>query len=337
MFLDLLKAFDSLQHETLLKKLEIYGIRGTPLEWFCSYLKNRTMRAKCTTGLSNSELSQTYKMEFGTPQGSCLGPLLFIIFCNDLNIHLIYLSCIQFADDTTLYRSKKSVRLLQCEIEHDLAVITDWFRANKLTLNTDKTIGVIFSPKNESNVEITLKLGGHTIPCQTETKFLGVWINKKLDWNKHVDVLLIKLRQNVGLLKKSKNILDRLALRSVYYAHIHSHLSYAISIWGSMLSTKQIQKVQKVQNTCLKTIEPGINITESFKQLKILRISQLVKLELNKLAYKHTHNLLPFKLAQCMNCDASGKSLEKQHHYLTRNKHLLNLPQITMKKYQKIS
>ena len=149
-----------------------------------------------------------------------------------------------------------------------------------------------------------------------------------------MDVLLIKLRKNVGLLKKSNNILDRSTLRSVYYAHIHSHLSYAILVWGSMLSTKQIQKLQKVQNTCLKTIEPGINITESFQKLKILRISQLVNLELNKLAYKCTHNLLPIKLAQCMNCDASGKSLEKQHHYLTRNKHLLNLPQVTMRKYQ---
>ena len=252
LFLDLSKAFDSLQNETLLKKLEIYGIRGIPLEWFCSYLKDRTMRAKYTTGLSNSELSQTYKMEFGTPQGSCLGPLLFIIFCNDLNIHLTYLSCIQFADDTTLYGSSKSLRLLQCEIEHDLAVITDWFRANKLTLNADKTICIIFSPKNESSKEIELKLGGHTIPCRTETKFLGVWIDKNLDWKKQVDVLLTKLRQNVGLLKKSKNILDRYALRSVYYAHIHSHLSYAISVWGSMLSPKQIQKLQKVQNTCLK-------------------------------------------------------------------------------------
>ena len=142
------KTFDLLQHETLLKKLEIYRIRGTPLEWFCSYLKNRTMRAKCTTGLSNSELSQTYKMEYGTlHRAAASGPLLFIIFCNDLNIHLTYLSCIQFADDTTLYALSKSVRLLQCEIEHDLAVITDWFRANKLTLNADKTIGVIFSPK----------------------------------------------------------------------------------------------------------------------------------------------------------------------------------------------
>ena len=98
---------------------------------------------------------------------------------------------------------------------------------------------------------------------------------------------------------------------------------------------KQIQKLQKVQNTCLKTMEPSINITESFKKLKILRINQLVQLELNKLVYKLTHNLLPIKLAQCMNRDASGKSLEKQHHYLTRNKHILNLPQVTMKMYQK--
>ena len=102
-----------------------------------------------------------------------------------------------------------------------------------------------------------------------------------------------------------------------------------------MLNTKQIQKLQKVQNTCLKTMEPSLSNKESSQKLKILRINQLIQLELNKLAYKHTHNLLPIKLARCMNCDASGKSLEKQHRYLTRHKHLLNLPQVTMKMYQK--
>ena len=139
----------------------------------------------------------------------------------------------------------------------------------------------------------------------------------------------------MGLLKKSKNILDRFALRSVYYAHIQSHLSYAISIWGSMISTKQIKKLQKIQNTCLKVIEPSMTSSESCKKLKILRLSQLVTLELNKSAYKRNHNLVPLKLAQCMNCDASGKSLKKQHQYLTRNKHLLNLLLINTKKYQK--
>ena len=148
-------------------------------------------------------------------------------------------------------------------------------------------------------------------------------------------MLLTKLRQNVGLLKKSKNILDKNALRSVYCAHIHSHLSYAISVWGSMLSMKQIQKLQKVQNICFKIMEPSKNIAESSKNLKILRINQLVQLELNKLAYKLAHHLLPIKLAQCINCDASGRSLEKQHRYLTRNKHIPNLPQVSMKIYQK--
>ena len=202
LFLDLSKAFDSLQHETLLKKLEIYGIRGTAHNWFTSYLENRTMRAKCKTVMSNSELSQVYKTDFGTPQGSCLGPLLFIIFCNDLNLHLTYLSCIQFADDTTLYGANMSTRLLQCEVEHDLKTISDWFKSNKLTLNADKTICLVFSPKGNTKLDINLKLGDFKIPCCSQTKFLGVWLDKNLDWNKHIDVLLGKLKQNVGLFEK---------------------------------------------------------------------------------------------------------------------------------------
>ena len=93
--------------------------------WFKSYLENRLLRAKCQTGLSNSELSQTYNIDYGMPQGSCLGPLLFIMFCNDLNVHLTYLSCIQFADDTTLYGAGKLLKLLQCEINHNLDIISD--------------------------------------------------------------------------------------------------------------------------------------------------------------------------------------------------------------------
>ena len=106
-------------------------------------------------------------------------------------------------------------------------------------------------------------------------------------------------------------MLDKNALRSVYYAHFHSHLSYAISVWGSMLGTKQTQKLQKVQNTCLTIIEPKISTIESAKSLGILKVSQLVQMELTKMAYKLTHDLLPTKLAQCMTCDAGCKSLKK--------------------------
>ena len=125
LFLDLSKAFDSLNHTTLLKKMEIYGIRGKA--WFSSYLHKRQLRAKCMAGTGNSEVSQNYDITYGTPQGSCLGPLLFIIFCNDLKLHLMYLSCIQFADDTTLYASGKTLRLIECEINHDLEIVSDWF------------------------------------------------------------------------------------------------------------------------------------------------------------------------------------------------------------------
>ena len=238
--------------------------------------------------MSNSELSQVYKTDFGTPQGSCLGPLLFIISCNDPNLHLTHLSCIQLADDTTLYGASTSVKLLQCEIEHDLNVTTDWFKANKLTLNADKTICVVFSPRGETISQIDLKLGDYVIPCCTQTKFLGIWLDKNLDWNKHIDILLRKLKQIVGLLRKSKNMLDKRALRSLYYAHIHSHLSYSISVWGSMLNNKQIQKLQKVQNTCFGILEPTLKISDSLKKQSILKINQLIELELNKLAFKLT-------------------------------------------------
>ena len=114
LFLDLSKAFDSLKHSTLLDKMEIYGIRGSAYSWFSSYLNQRQLRAKCRTGTGNSEVSRNYDIVYGTPQCSCLGPLLFIIFCNDLKLHLTYLSCIQFADDSTLYASGKSLRLIEC-------------------------------------------------------------------------------------------------------------------------------------------------------------------------------------------------------------------------------
>ena len=117
--------------------------------------------------------------------------------------------------------------------------LSDWFKANKLTLYADKTICLVFSPKGNTKLDINLKLG------DSQTKFLGIWLDKNLDWNKHIDVLLGKLKQNVGLLRKSKNLLDKPAMRSLYYAHIQSHLSYSMSVWRSMINKNQIQSCKK--------------------------------------------------------------------------------------------
>ena len=202
LYLDLSKAFDTLEPSVLYHKLEKYGIRGTCLDWFRSYLTNRKLRSKCKL-TNGTEYSDWYDLEYGTPQGSCLGPLLFLIFCNDLYMNLEFLECIQFADDTTLYFGHKNKNFVLCCLEHDLEIISDWFRANKLTLNVNKTVFMLFYPKGKKMNE-QLKFEDKTIINSHETKFLGIWLNDNLSWESHIRQLTLKIKRNMILLKRGK-------------------------------------------------------------------------------------------------------------------------------------
>ena len=134
-FLDLSKAFDTIKHDVLLAKRERYGIRGVALNWFKSYLSNRKIRVKCTIeSTGRTEYSKEYPISYGTPQGSCLGPLIFLLFNNDLHRAISYSNVILFADDTTLYATDHSINNIKKCLEHDLKLLQDWFHANKLTL-----------------------------------------------------------------------------------------------------------------------------------------------------------------------------------------------------------
>ena len=181
-FIDLSKVFDMLEHPTVLKKLERYGIRGLTLHWFKSYLENRKLRVRCRTGQQGGpEISENYTVEYGAPQGSCMGPLIFLIFCNDISLNLQHMQCIQFAYDTTLYLGHKNLHYLQYCINADLKSLQDWFRANKLTLNISKSVCLIFNQKGPNKV-LSPVINGNNLQILHKTKFLGVWLDDKLKW-----------------------------------------------------------------------------------------------------------------------------------------------------------
>ena len=231
-FIDLSKAFDTLSHDILLRKLQKYGIRGTPLKWFESY---RSMRVKILSSTGTLEYSAYHPLTYGTPQGSCLGSLLFLIFINDLHYSVTHGISLLFADDTTLLHSHKDLRYLKWTVEEDLNSLMDWFKANKLTLNLDKTVCVLFNNKSK-NKELTLDIGTYRLHSSETVKFLGVWIDNKMTWTKHISTLIVKLKQNMHLLKLSNKFLNKDTKKLIYYAHIFSHLTYGILIWGNMIN-----------------------------------------------------------------------------------------------------
>ena len=153
-----------------------------------------------------------YEINYGTPQGSCLGPLIFLIFCNDLRLHLDFMECLQFADDTTMIYSHKNPTYLAYCIETDLTNVQDWFCANKLTLNVKKTVYMKFHRKNCQTSNLNLELNGVTIPRVQSTKFLGTWIDDTLTWKCHISNTVTKLNTKLGLLYQSKHFLTTHAM-----------------------------------------------------------------------------------------------------------------------------
>ena len=331
-FIDLSKAFDTLNHQILLSKLEKYGIRGTTLDWFSSYLSGRSMRTRIQTSKGLNVLSSNYNLQYGTPQGSCLGPLLFLIFINDLPLALIHGTSLLFADDTTLLHSHRNFNYLKWTVEDDLRRLLDWFKANQLTLNVDKTVCLLFSTKKDPEM-VTLNIGNSHITSSEYVKFLGVWIDRHLNWSKHISILLVKLKQNTHLLSISKKFLSKNTLKLIYYAHIFSHLTYGILVWGNMASKGTLDKIQKTINKCF-TISTGLPPSDSnFKKEKMMKIYNLIDFENKKLGYQLEKNTLPTNLTKLLWTDSKNKLLNRKHNYYTRQCNLPKLPMALKSKY----
>ena len=333
-FLDLSKAFDTLPHMILLNKMSKYGIRGSMNAWFNSYLSARSLRVKCNVASGNTTVYSVKKeIDIGTPQGSCLGPLLFLLYNNDLHLHLEHTQVILFADDTTLYMGHRNLKYLRWCLEQDMSNINDWFLANKLTLNIHKSCCVLFT-KNKNKVSFPIMLNKNPLPQRPYVKFLGIWLDENLDWNYHCNVILNKIKRNTYLLRMGQNCLTKHALKLIFYAHIQSHVQYGLRVWGNECSSKSKKLIQNQLNKCITLVKKGKESNVK-TNCTFLNLDQLIKLENFKLGFKLTHNELPNRLIKILSHDKNKKSLTKQHQYNTRNKDQLNIPKHSSLSYHK--
>ena len=241
------KAFDTISHDILIHKLEHYGIRGICKDWFASYLTNRSQYTEI-----NGHKSTYLNINTGVPQGSILGPILFLIYVNDIN-NSSNLNILCFADDTTAYKSGPNIKYLISDVNIQLQLLYTWLSCNKLSLNINKTSYTIFRPHSNTHINIrnSLHINHEAIKSSEEStkagaaNFLGVYIDNHLTFSQHIDQLCTSLSNSIFAINRVKYLLPYAALRSLYFCLIHSRLQYAIEAWGNSNSLHKLQRVQK--------------------------------------------------------------------------------------------
>ena len=274
--MELQKAFDTVNHDILISKLDHYGIRGTANNWFASYLKNRSQFVSIL-GYESS----TKPINHGVPQGSVLGPLLFLIYINDLYSAIKNSKVYHFADDTNLLNISDSPKSMQKLINADLKILYNWLLANKISLNCGKTEIIFFHKPGEKIPNLKIKMNGHRIIPSKYIKYLGIYLDETLNGRIHNEVLTKKLKRANGMLCKARHYINLDDLKTLYYAIFSSHLIYGCQIWGQHINTFN-KKAFKLQNRALRIIsfaDFGAEINPLYTNLKIIKLSHQIEMQ----------------------------------------------------------
>ena len=284
-FIDLCKAFDTVDHSILLYKLNCLGIRGVPANLIQSYLQERTQ-----TTIVNGEKSNPAKIICGVPQGSILGPLLFLLYINDLATASLF-EVRLFADDACLLLDHYKTDQLEKNVNLELIKINNWMKTNKLTINFSKTNYVIFSNKT-NNYDYNIEIEGNVLDRVSNIKYLGVFINEKLKWGPHIEHLVTKVSKSSFLLSKLRHYVDLSTLKMLYYSIVYSHLNYCVSAWGGAPRTT-LQPLNVIQKRIIRIITMSnfrCHTTPLFYNLEILTITDIYNLKLGILFHNITNN-----------------------------------------------
>ena len=321
-FLDLSKAFDTVNHKILLDKLDHYGIQGLSKAWFESYLTNR----KQFVSLGNVK-SDALKISCGVPQGSVLGPLLFLLYINDFHRSSSIFEFHLFADDSNLFYSHKNLRSLETSVNEQLALVHCWLCTNKLSLNVEKSSFIIFhSAQKKLNYDPPIKINNMTLKHDEQIKYLGIMMDTHLTWKPHIAYISQKIKRNIGLISKVRHFVTLDILTKLYYSFVYPFLIYGIVAWGHTYEST-ISPLFILQKKCLRIMsfaEYNAHTNPIFIKLKILKLADLVLFNTALFMYDYHTNNLPNSFNSFFN------PVNQRHSYNTRlaSKATYSLPKI---------
>ena len=311
-FLDLSKAFDILSHSVLLEKLKYYGFDSQALNLILSYLNNRKQYV-----VYNDVKSDLISTNIGVPQGSILGPLLFLLYVNDMNISSKMFTFINFADDTTLFSNLQAFRenLTPQETEKyinkEINLVEEWLLSNKLSLNAKKTKALFFKSINRNLTIPKLEIGNNTIETVQKFNFLGIILDEKLKWNDHINHIAIKISRANGILNRLKHCVPQKTLLQIYHAIISPYLNYGNLLWG--FNCARIIKMQKKSIRIINNMKFNSHTEPLFKKSKVLKLDHIIYLKILTFNHKLCNNKVPtyFNLFRVEN-------QSQIHNYATR-------------------
>ena len=317
-FLDLSKAFDTVDHSILFDKLEHYGIRGLSLKWVKSYFSNRLQFVEY-----NGHVSSRNNISCGVPQGSILGPLFFLLYINDINNASKLLQLILFADDTNVFLSHKDADCLANILNIELNKLSIWFRANKLSLNLKKTKFMVFKPSQKrKSHDIQLLINDYKLDQVKETIFLGVILDENLNWKSEISHVANKVSKSIGIIRKSNFYLSTKSLRTLYFSLVYPYFFNCNLVWASTYKSNLL-RLEILQKRVVRTIaktDPYAHTDPIFRNLGILKFQDMHLLQLGLFMYSHQNRTLPLKF------DCKFTLQKEIHSYHTRNSHLYRLP-----------
>ena len=292
-YIDLKKAFDTVNHDILIKKLDHYGIRGVTLDWFRSYLKDR----KQVTYI-NETLSEVSKMcNFGVPQGSVLGPLLFLLYINDINHSLNEVIIKLFADDTNCFFSGEDFDSLMEIVTSEMNSLQNWINANKLTINFDpnKSCYNVFKPKNKnlpSGYDRGIQMGENILTYKESTKYLGIILDDKMNWKAHIAETTSKITKYAGIFAKVRYMMPRRCLTTLYNSFTFPKINYGIEAYGNT-TLETLRPLKVAQNRILKILQfkpHKSNTNKLYSDFSVLKMEDIVKFSMCNIMHKYIHH-----------------------------------------------